>query len=405
MPPSRPIDPAARRAPRDARFLLHCHDSYGLGHLRRTLTLAAALRERFEGSRVLVTSGSPCATHFPLPAGVDVVKLPAVTKTANGKYAPRTLGGKLGQVVAMRSQILLAALRTFEPDAVVVDHQVLGLEGELAPLLEEARRRGVRAVLGIRDIIDSPERVAAEWGRPEIRRALSTQYDRICVYGAPEVFDPRLEYPIPPELRNLVEFTGYVVRPRSKAPARAVPHLQRRVLVLVGGGEDGAPRVSTYLDMLERARPGWDSTIVLGPLLPERDTRRIKRRARLIDGVEIHAFHSDVPRLLLQSDAVVSMAGYNSVAEILQSRTPAVLWPRTAPRREQLLRAERLEALGLVSSLPAPTPESLRARLEEALARGRTSGPLPPLDGHARLCSVVGGLLRHETPKRKNVVA
>jgi predicted glycosyltransferase len=376
------------------RILLHCHDSYGLGHLRRTLTIAGALRERFPESRILITSGSPCATHFPLPDGVDVVKLPAVSKSAGGSYRPRTLGGSLESLVDLRRRIVLEVFRGFEPDVVIVDHQVLGLCGELEPALGEARRRGARTLLGIRDVIDEPDVVAREWGEPAVRRALDGLYDRVCVYGSPQVFDPRVEYPIPPELRRLVEFTGYVVRAAGRPPGRAVPSLEPRVLVTVGGGEDGTTRIQTYLDMVSSAKVPWDSTIVLGPLFPAKEARRIKRAARLVDGVEVHGFHSDVPRLLAQSDAVVSMAGYNSVAEILQSGRPAVLWARSFPRREQHIRARRLATLGLARSVEEPDPRLLRAAVEAALGEGRRSDCPLPLDGHERVCDVVGSLLQ-----------
>jgi len=114
---------------------------------------------------------------------------------------------------------------------------------------------------------------------------------------------------------------------------------------------------------------------------------------RLADGVTVHRFHADLPRLLAQSDAVVGMAGYNTVCEILQSRTPAVLLPRTFPRREQLIRAERLERLGLCETLARPTAAGLLAAVERALARGRLCESLPPLDGRERLCAVAAQLV------------
>ncbi len=380
-------------APPVRKVLLHSHDSYGLGHLRRTLTLAGAFQRHLPGVRVLITTGSPCATHFEPPAGVDLVKLPSVTKDEQGFYVPRTLGGGLDDLVFLRRRVLLEVYRAFAPDLVLADHQVLGLEGELTDLLEEARHRGTRTLLGIRDIIDSPEAVAREWGRPAIRRALDEMYDRVVVYGSPQVFDTRAEYPIPPELGRLIEFTGYVARPKGVARTRAVPSLRKQVLVTMGGGEDGAERVAAYLDMVERAGVPWDSTIVLGPLLDSHEARRLKRRARLLPRVTVHQYHSDLPRLLAESDAVVAMAGYNTVAEILRSGKPAVYLPRTFPRQEQAIRATRLEALGLGRSLLAPTREELAAAIEEQLSTPVPADACPPLEGDAATARVVAEML------------
>lgn len=387
---------------RSPRILLFSHDSYGLGHLRRTLNIGRALTETFSGANVLVASGSPCATHFEVPHGLDIIKLPSATKNSAGRYVPRSLDCDLDFLIKLRRGIMREVQRSFEPDLLIVDHRVLGLGDELDELLEAAGRAGTRMLLGIRDIIDEPEAVAREWGTESVREALRDRFDRVCVYGAPEVFDPRVEYPIPPELGQRLEFTGYIVRPAQPQPPRSVPSLRPEVLVTVGGGEDGAERVETYLEALELAPAPWHSTVVLGPLLDSERARQIKRRARLLDGVTVHRFHGDMPRLLHRASAVVSMAGYNTVAEVLQSRTPAVLCPRTFPRREQLIRATRLSSLGLVRCLPRPSALSMRAAVEAALADDRKEGelpPLPPMDGATRLCEIVRELLPGTTAR------
>ena len=137
----------------------------------------------------------------------------------------------------------------------------------------------------------------------------------------------------------------------------------------------------------------WDSILVLGPLLDPPRARKIKRRARALDGVRVHMFYEDMPRLLASASAIVAMAGYNTVAEILRSRVPAVLLPRCFPRKEQLIRATRLAALGLVDNLPSPSPETLRSAVERAIARKHVTAELPPMDGGDRLCSVALELL------------
>jgi predicted glycosyltransferase len=62
------------------------------------------------------------------------------------------------------------------------------------------------------------------------------------------------------------------------------------------------------------------------------------------------------------ADLVVAMAGYNTTAEILSTRTRALLVPRPGPSAEQRMRASRFAARGWVRWLP---PERLS---EQALA-------------------------------------
>lgn len=393
-PAAHGADPFAfGRRPAAQRFLLYSHDSWGLGHLRRCLTLAAGLVEAFAQAEILIITGSPCATLFPTPPGVGLVKVPSVTKSANGEYVPRSLAGSLADTLALRRRLILDAYRSFRPTLVLVDHKVIGLAGEAHELLRQARRDGVHTMLGIRDVIDSPGAVALEWSGEHCRWALAEGYERVCVYGSPEVFDTRLEYPIPPELGERVEFTGYVVRP-APPPAERGARVRPRVLVTMGGGQDGLAHLEAYLEGLETQRPDWDSVLIGGPLLDERDARRLRHRAEALGSVEVRRFHADLPWCLAECDAVVAMAGYNTCAEILQSRRPSVLLPRTHPRMEQAIRAERLEKLGLTTSLVEPSPRQIVAAVGRALAAGPLPAEsLPDLEGVRGACAVVHELL------------
>jgi len=380
------------------RVQFHSHDSFGLGHLRRTLTLAGALARQVPSAEILITTGSPCATHFALPDGVEIVKLPSVSKDAKGSYVPRSLGGDLASLVRLRRALMSEVQRSFNPDVLVVDHQVLGLGDELQDVLAATRAAGTRTILGLRDIIDAPDVVAREWGRPAARQALREWYDRVCVYGDPRIFDARAEYPVPEELRANLEFVGYVGRAVVPERAERAAGAPKQVLVTVGGGEDGYERLSTYLDALELGGCDWESTVVCGPLLDQEQFKTLKRRARRLSGCEITSFHADLPHLLSKSDAVVAMSGYNTSVEIMQSRVPAVLLPRCFPRREQLIRAERMQAAGLAQCLPRATAAELRTHLHAALEGGIPTGALPDLSGSQRLAVAItelGRLRRH----------
>jgi predicted glycosyltransferase len=61
------------------------------------------------------------------------------------------------------------------------------------------------------------------------------------------------------------------------------------------------------------------------------------------------------------------MGGYNTVAEVLSFQKRALIVPRVEPRREQLIRAERLRDLGLIDVLH---PDQVQpSALSEWLAR------------------------------------
>jgi predicted glycosyltransferase len=81
--------------------------------------------------------------------------------------------------------------------------------------------------------------------------------------------------------------------------------------------------------------------------------------------VRLEEFVPELSLHLQKADLVISMGGYNTVTEILAQARKALLVPRIYPRREQLLRAQRLSDLGLVNYI---SPEELTpARMFEAV--------------------------------------
>lgn len=375
------------------RFILYSHDSWGLGHLKRSLAIARAITSCSETANVLVVTGSPCATQFDLPQNCDVLKLPSVSKDAEGQYISRSLSDDIAKTIELRSRIILESYRSFDPHVILVDHQLTGLHGEALGMLRQARSTGRKTIYGMRDVLDEPARVSQEWDRHEYYWALKYGYDLICVYGTPEVFDPRQQYTALAPFVDKIRFSGYMVPPTDMSNRQSVPSLAPHVLVTMGGGQDGRQNIETYLEALALRPPHWTSHIIAGPLMEKGMVRHFKRwiqRKGMTGQVRVSRFHSNVPHLLQSADAVVSMAGYNSCAEILQSRLPAVLLPRTEPRQEQLIRAKRLEEMGLARCVEYPDPSTLRRAVEEALSLPDSKPGSIDLDGVERICEIIG---------------
>jgi predicted glycosyltransferase len=171
----------------------------GLGHLRRNLALAAALREGPDDPQVLVVTGAAEAGRFALPPGVDLLTLPGVAKHTDGTYRSRRWSTPLEAVVDLRRAVLTAGLEAFAPDLLVVDKVAHGFAGELAPALARLRGAGTRLVLGLRDVLDGPAAAAAEWRRLRTTEALRIYYDEVWVYGDERVSDLAADCRIPPQ--------------------------------------------------------------------------------------------------------------------------------------------------------------------------------------------------------------
>ena len=71
--------------------------------------------------------------------------------------------------------------------------------------------------------------------------------------------------------------------------------------------------------------------------------------------------------VLAGARGVVTMGGYNTISEVLQTGVPALVIPRVRPSEEQLIRASELVALGLADMLH-PDLDHTRADVESRAA-------------------------------------
>jgi predicted glycosyltransferase len=351
-----------------ARFMFYSHDSFGLGHLRRTLALASAVSELDPTSNSLIVTGSTVASSYRLPPRVDTVKLPTVTKNGGGRYEALRLGTGFRAVRTLRMDVARAAAEAFQPDVAVIDKSPLGLKGELQPTLDLLRdRTDCRLVLGLRDIEDSPAKLRSEWCGAGLQRAIQHYYDQVLIYG-PSTTNDALRSLGWEHLGLPVERIGYVVR---RIPDQAPPGLPGEyVLVTVGGGADGFRIVATFLEAVRLAPLSCPAVIVTGPLMRDAEARRIDELGAGL-AVRVEDFRADMEGVIAGARAVVSMAGYNTVAELMEARKPCLLIPRVTPREEQLVRARALASAGLADILhpDALDPPTMRSALDALLSR------------------------------------
>jgi len=378
------------------KILLYSHDTFGLGNIHRTLLLSDALRRAFPGAAVLIITGSPVIHALRIPEAIDYLKLPCLDRVAADRYEPRFLSTFAKEVKRMRRAIIRRAALGFDPDMMIVDKRPLGVDGELAGTLSALRRlpHPVRIVLGVRDILDEPTRTRRTFGRTHTFATLEHYYDEVWIYGARDVFDAVREYAFPEAVARKSVFCGYLSRPTAEAaPNGRAP----RVLVTTGGGGDGSDVVDAYLEGLLGLprRLMLQTTIVFGPQMPERRRRATLERFGHLPDVAFFDFEPDLVRRYAEADVVVSMAGYSTVCELLSWRRRAVLVPRAAPVREQLIRARRFAELGYFDIVEPGElePNLLIGKVLAALGREPTPTLAVDLNGLPRIVERVQAML------------
>jgi predicted glycosyltransferase len=372
---------------RSSRVLIYSHDTFGLGHLRRCRALAHDLVGRQQDLSVLILSGSPIIGSFDFRARVDFVRIPGVIKLRNGDYTSLNLHLDIEETLALRASIIRHTAEAFDPDVFIVDKEPLGLRGEVRETLELLKARGTRLVLGLRDVLDEPTLLGPEWERKNAIPALGELYDEIWVYGLPEICEPLAGLPLPGAVHGKTHYTGYLRRRLpTAAPAPQMPAIPQGpyILATTGGGGDGEELVDSVLKAYETDGDlPLPVLVVLGPFMSSEAQASFMARAARLEKVEAVTFATNLEHLLANAEGVVAMGGYNTFCEILSFDRRALIVPRTQPRLEQRIRAERAEALGLVRMLDeerAADPARMAAALRALPGQGRPSErPIPGL--------------------------
>src|SRR5258708_37171543 len=106
--------------------------------------------------------------------------------------------------------------------------------------------------------------------------------------------------------------------------------------------------------------------------------QRLPEHAAANARLRVIKFIIEPTKLVARADRVIGMGGYNTVCEALSFEKRALIVPRVKPRREQIIRAERLRDLGLIDMLEVD--DSNPQALTEWMARD-----LPPLRLEGRL--------------------
>ncbi len=358
-------------------ILMYSHDTYGLGHIRRTMSIASHLA--VPDVNVLILTGSPIAGRFCFPERIDFVRIPGMIKKTNDEYLPMAIKINPQHAMDIRTSIITATAQAFRPHLFIVDKEPLGLNKEVLPTLQWLRQRlpRTRTILGLRDIMDEAETIRSDWSKKGVYQVLDELYSEIWIYGNQELYDPVHEYAMPEAVSRKMFFTGYI--PRKTPGKDAIQRVRKKnalhtdeklVLVTTGGGGDGYAVMNNFLSMLENISgpPHFKSVLITGPFMPEKEREDIFSRARKL-GIRTWEFYRRMEEIMAAADLVVSMGGYNTICEILTQGTISLVIPRETPRKEQLIRAKALHEQNLLDYIPwdSMSPGSLCAGIMKLL--------------------------------------
>jgi predicted glycosyltransferase len=373
--------------------LFYVQHLLGIGHLQRALRIAEALARKAVAV-TLVSGGAPVA--LPRAPAIRFVQLaPVRAKDARFELvdgAGRPIDDALRED---RRAALIAAFARARPDAVILEGYPFARRAfrfELEPLIAAVRaaRPRPRLICSVRDIVvirDDPER------HRDIAQRVRRDFDAVLVHGDGAFIPFEASFPAAPEIADRLIYTGYVCPPPEAIRSGAMPGGE--VVVSAGGGAAGHALLKAALAARRSgclADLPW--RLITGNNLPENDFAALCADAP--PGVVIERFCYNFVGLLRGCRVSVSQAGYNTVLDILATRARAVLVPFAAEREtEQLVRAERLAALGAVELVRESelSPCVLAAAIERAAAREPATVAIDN-EGAAKSARLIAAMIR-----------
>jgi predicted glycosyltransferase len=346
------------------KIAFYCQNVLGLGHITRS---RAILRELCNGHEVTFIQGgqdSGLEMNFP---HLELFSLPPIMmKEADGSlYVPDASVDIEAQWERRKQKALQLKDRFF--DVALIELYPFGrrqFRKEIELLLENFRRQNPRIKIycSLRDImiqkLSEPARVE------KILEALKN-FDGVLVHSDSKLIPLELTWPAAEKIRKKLIYTGFVTEPsridsRTSASART-----NEILVSAGGGNVGEDFYSAILKSTDQFAE-YQFTFVIGPYAKPEFRNIFTAQASTKKNVKIVGLIANFEERLLSCRLSISLAGYNTVMNILNTHTPALFFPYAA-NWEQKSRLSIFEKEGKLLVLNSLSEESVVTRITDAL--------------------------------------
>jgi predicted glycosyltransferase len=370
------------------RIMYYTHNSIGLGHAFRALAVITGMKKHRPETDFLVVSGTSVPELF-LRNGIEIVKVPSIKFHIDKDtyfLGPRYLRDcSVEEISDLRQKIIEDTFSTFQPDVLIVEHNMLGQRGEIIPLLLKKWRQIPQeetfALVHIsRGILRNPSLIEAPFNDRRQRSEsiyVGDLYDFIYVMEDREVIDINKAYfGNRRSLKRKIQYMGKItVKTREELAPRGETYQMlngsgREIILVSLGRRKSALRIAELLfqafhDLnLENA---YQLVFVIDPYLdPEVKQQMIHRFSN--GHVSFFDFLPNLVDIINVSSLVIGRAGYNTLSEVLLTDSKAILIPEEHGHQEQETRLDKVQKANIsVLYEESLTLEDFRETLDRML--------------------------------------
>lgn len=336
------------------RVVFYCQHLLGIGHVTRSLSIVNALSKEFD---VTYVQGGPPVPLKP-NAGVRLVQLdPLLMREEDSSlYDPEGKRSVEAIFAARAGQLQALAAEGF--DAAIVELYPFGrkkfgpeVQGFLTAL--KARNPRLRTACSVRDIL--VEKADSAKRNQRIVATVKEYFDAVWVHSDPKLIRFADTFPLEAEIAERIAYTGFVAEP----PKPTQGAREKRIVLSLGGGSVGEELFRAAAQVVGDF-PEHRFLFVTGPYTPPALRAYLEEVLRPhANRVELSGLLPNFEEVLVQSELSLSMAGYNTVMNLLNTRTPGLVLTYDA-NHEQRMRAELLQARGYLAVLGPEDLEPIR---------------------------------------------
>ena len=373
------------------RVLFYVQHLLGIGHLKRAATLTRAMTDR--GLEVTIVSGGQDIPGINIGTA-KLVQLPSTRATdlffkelVDDDNRPID-----GDWKERRAEALLAAYRAADAHLIMFELFPFGrrqMRFEIEPVLQDAVASNHRPVVvsSVRDILvaqKKPER------NEEMLQRVRDFFDHVLIHGDENLIPFDRTFPLADRIRDKLHYTGYVVD-RTGRGAINTGQGSDEVIVSAGGGAVGADLLKVAMaarPLTKLADRTW--RVMVGVTVDQAAFDDLATMAG--PGIIVERSRPDFTALVTNAALSISQGGYNTVMEVLEAGTRAVIVPYAGgAETEQTLRAKELARRTPIEVVAeaALSPQTLAAAVDAAWHRDPPKNGMLDTNGAAAAADLI----------------
>jgi predicted glycosyltransferase len=343
------------------RGLFYCQHLIGMGHLIRSLTICKSLVHVFDidflqgGFSLDLTVNSEHFNHIFLPP------LWREDWNSNGSdpYGKHSVESIFTQRQAKLKKILNTPYDFFITE--YFPFSKFEFKDEILEIIRKIKTINpkCKVICSLRDIVDKWSKQENE----EATRIFLHSYDYVFVHGDPSFIQLEDSFPLSEKFSNKIIYTGYV----TDLPVSKITRNSNSIIISMGTGSFGDELIIATVKA-SKFLPEYEFHFILGPKTKNSTKLEVEKfQKEKSTKIFISNFISNFTEKLSEAALSISLAGYNTVTDLIKTKTPALVYPY--PNQEQLLRAKKFSSQGLFRTLSKKDlePRELSKIIREAV--------------------------------------